>query len=94
MKQILTNGAGAEPWEVGMLRVVADDSQRIIQDLCKVADLHVAERDSARSIAATLEQELAETQRRCTALIHLWTTSGSMAHAAQLAEALELGAES
>lgn len=55
---------------------------------------HAAALDSARAWATSLEQELAETQRRCTALIHLWTTSGSMAHAAQLAEALDLGAES
>lgn len=49
------------------------------------------QRNAARDLAARLEQELAETQRRCTALIHLWTTTGSMAHAAQLAEALDLG---
>jgi hypothetical protein len=55
---------------------------------------HAAALDAARDLAARLEQELAETQRRCTALIHLWTTTGSMEHAAQLAEALDLGADS
>jgi hypothetical protein len=44
----------------------------------------------ARDLAARLEQELAETQRRCRALITEWTALGSMLHAAQLAEALEL----
>jgi hypothetical protein len=52
------------------------------------------QRDSARAVAVGLEQELAETQRRCNQLIRDWTTSGSMLHAAQLAEALELGAGS
>lgn len=51
------------------------------------------ERDSARGLAARLEQELAEVQRRCMALASDWMASGSTYHAAQLAEALELGAE-
>lgn len=54
---------------------------------------HAAALDSARNLAARLEQENSELLRRCTDLIHLWTTTGSMAHAAQLAEALDLGAD-
>lgn len=53
-----------------------------------------AARDSARALAALLEQELAETQRRCRALYTTWARTGSMEHAAQLAEALDLGADS
>jgi hypothetical protein len=49
-----------------------------------------AQRDDARGLAVRLEQELVETQKRCTALISEWTRTGSMSHAAQLADALEL----
>lgn len=52
----------------------------------------MAEHDSARDLAARLEQELAEVQRRCMALASDWMASGSTYHAAQLAEALDLGA--
>lgn len=55
---------------------------------------HAAALEQARAWAVSLEQELAETQRRCQKLISEWTRSGSMSQAAQLAEALELGADS
>lgn len=54
---------------------------------------HASALSRARSLAMLLEEELAETQRRCQQLISEWTRTGSMAHAAQLAEALDLGAD-
>jgi hypothetical protein len=51
----------------------------------------LAQLESARALAVRLEQELAETQARCRALVLGWVQTGSSAHAAQLAEALELG---
>lgn len=54
---------------------------------------HDAALSQARDLAARLEQENAELQRRCNLLVHDWTRSGSMAHAAQLAEALDLSPE-